>query len=310
MILSILGLPESDYERMMTLTQELFGATDPDLQRGQGTPEEIGAVIMEFYMYFAELTQERMADPTDDLASLIANGEIRGEPMPDLEKLGYYIIIATAGHDTTSASMSEGMAQLAQHPEQLELLRSDPSLIPNAVEEMIRLASPVRHFMRTATDDTEIAGQQIKKGDWLMLHYTAANLDPRHFANPLAFDVTRAERRTSRSRSGSGSTSASVHSWLVRSSARCSATSCLASPVPNSPAAKRPARRSSSAATSRSRSATPSTDGRRRVRRPRDHRPLPEIVLCRRAWRDDTHQFRRIVWKVSSFRQGREFARR
>ena len=195
MILSILGLPESDYERMMTLTQELFGATDPDLQRGQGTPEEIGAVIMEFYMYFAQLTQERMADPTDDLASLIANGEIRGEPMPDLEKLGYYIIIATAGHDTTSASMSEGMAQLAQHPEQLELLRSDPSLITNAVEEMIRLASPVRHFMRTATDDTEIAGQQIKKGDWLMLHYTAANLDPRHFAEPARVRRDASERQ-------------------------------------------------------------------------------------------------------------------
>jgi cytochrome P450 len=190
-ILSILGLPESDYGRMLTLTQELFGATDPDLQRGTGTPEEMGAVIMEFFSYFAQLTQDRMAEPTDDLASLIANGEIRGEAMPVLEKLGYYIIIATAGHDTTSASMSEGMAQLAEHPDQLELLRSDPSLMANAVEEMIRLASPVRHFMRTATADTEIGGQQIKQGDWLMLHYTAANLDPRHFVNPLEFDITR-----------------------------------------------------------------------------------------------------------------------
>jgi cytochrome P450 len=191
-ILSILGLPESDYDRMLTLTQELFGATDPDLQRGSGTPEEMGAVILEFFMYFGGLTQDRMANPTDDLASLIANGEIRGEPMPDLEKLGYYIIIATAGHDTTSASMAEGMAQLAQHPDQLELLRSDPSLVTNAVEEMIRLASPVRHFMRTATADTEIAGQQIAQGDWLMLNYTAANLDPKHFPDPLTFDVTRA----------------------------------------------------------------------------------------------------------------------
>ncbi len=163
-ILSILGLPESDYARMLTLTQELFGATDPDLQRGEGSPEEIGAVILEFFMYFAELTKERMAEPTDDLASLIANGEIRGEPIPDLEKLGYYIIIATAGHDTTSASMSEGMAQLATHPDQLELLRQDPTLIPNAVEEMIRLASPVRHFMRTATADTEIAGHAHRQG--------------------------------------------------------------------------------------------------------------------------------------------------
>jgi cytochrome P450 len=87
--------------------------------------------------------------------------------------------------------MSEGIAQLARHPNQLELLRSDPSLITNAVEEMIRLASPVRHFMRTAADDTEIAGQKIQKGDWLMLHYTAANLDPEHFPDPLKFDVLR-----------------------------------------------------------------------------------------------------------------------
>ena len=191
-ILSILGLAEEDYPRMLRLTQELFGATDPDLQRGEGAPEEIGAIIMDFYQYFAGLTQERMADPTDDLASLIANGEIRGEPMPDLEKMGYYIIVATAGHDTTSASMAEGMAQLAAHPRQLALLRDDPSLIANAVEEMIRLASPVRHFMRTATADTEVGGVEIHEGDWVMLNYAAANLDPRHFESPLEFDVTRA----------------------------------------------------------------------------------------------------------------------
>ena len=190
-ILSILGLPEGDYGRMLTLTQELFGAEDPDLQREGSTPEDRVETLVDMYSYFMQLSADRQANPTDDLATLIANGEIRGEPMPDLEKMGYYVIIATAGHDTTSAAMTEGMAQLASNPDQLALLREDPSLIGNAVEEMIRLASSVRHFMRTATDDTEIAGQPIKKGDWLMLNYAAANLDPHHFEDPLRFDVTR-----------------------------------------------------------------------------------------------------------------------
>ena len=190
-ILAILGLPADDYARMLVLTQELFGAEDPDLQREGSTPEDRMATLMDFYQYFMSLSADRQAHPTGDLASLIANGEIRGEPMADLEKLGYYLIIATAGHDTTSAAMAEGIAQLAAHPEQLALLRDSPDLIGNAVEEMIRMASSVRHFMRTATEDTEVAGQAIAKGDWLMLNYAAANLDPNHFERPLEFDVTR-----------------------------------------------------------------------------------------------------------------------
>jgi cytochrome P450 len=190
-ILAILGLPESDYPRMQQLTQELFGATDPDLQRGEATPEEITAILMDFYAYFSELTADRRANPRDDLATLIATGTIDDEPMPVLEQMGYYTIVATAGHDTTAASMAEGMYRLATNPDALRRLQAEPELIPNAVEEMIRLAAPVRHFMRTAQDDTEIAGQPIAKGDWLMLNYAAANLDPRLFDDPLTFDVAR-----------------------------------------------------------------------------------------------------------------------
>ena len=190
-ILSILGLPESDYPRMLQLTQELFGATDPDLQRGEATPEEIAAILLDFYTYFTELTSDRQANPRDDLASLIATGTIDGEPMPALEQMGYYTIVATAGHDTTAASMAEGMYRLATNPDALRRLQDEPVLIPNAVDEMIRLSSPVRHFMRHAQEDAEIAGRPIAAGDWLMLNYTAANLDPRLFDDPLAFDVAR-----------------------------------------------------------------------------------------------------------------------
>jgi len=190
-ILSILGLPEGDYPRMIKLTQELFGAEDPDLQRDVQSPEQAVEVMMDFYNYFTELTADRMAHPTDDLATLIANGTIDDAPMPDLEKMGYYVIIATAGHDTTAAAMAGGLRALAENPDQLRLLQEDPDLLPNGVDEMIRWTAPVRHFMRTAQVDTEVAGVAIAKGDWLYLSYLAGNLDPAVFDDPLRFDVAR-----------------------------------------------------------------------------------------------------------------------
>jgi cytochrome P450 len=190
-ILSILGLPEADYPRMIKLTQEMFGAEDPDLQRDVMSPEQMVEVVMDFYQYFTQLTADRQAHPTDDLATLIANGTIDDAPMPDLEKMGYYVIIATAGHDTTAAAMAGGLRALAEHPDQLRLLQRDPDLLTNAVDEMIRWTAPVRHFMRTAHVDTEVGGVQIAKGDWLYLSYLAGNLDPAVFEDPLRFDITR-----------------------------------------------------------------------------------------------------------------------
>jgi len=190
-IMSILGLPDGDYARMYKLTQELFGAQDPDLQREVKSPEEMVEVLMDFYGYFSALTADRQAHPVDDLATLIANGNIDDLPMPELEKMGYYVIIATAGHDTTAAAMAGGLRGLAENPDQLLLLRQDPGLLQNAVEEMLRVTAPVRHFMRTAQTDTEIGGVSVAKGDWLYLSYLAANLDPSVFEDPLRFDVTR-----------------------------------------------------------------------------------------------------------------------
>src|SRR5439155_22589203 len=115
-------------------------------------------VVTDFNRYFTEITSYRKAHPTDDLATLIANGTIDDAPMPDLEKMGYYVIIATAGHDTTAAAMAGGLRALAEHPDQLRLLQRDPELLTNAVDEMIRWTAPVRHFMRTAHVDTEVAG--------------------------------------------------------------------------------------------------------------------------------------------------------
>jgi cytochrome P450 len=189
-ILAILGLPEEDYPRMLKLTQELFGASDDDL--GRGGTQGLIETILDYFRYFGELTADRRAHPTEDLASLIANGRIDGEPLPDLELMSYYVIIAAAGHDTTSSAMTGGLQALVQHPEQLRRLQQDPSLLPTAVDEMIRWVSPVRHFMRTARADTELAGTPIAEGDLVYLSYLAANRDPRVFEDPHAFDVGRA----------------------------------------------------------------------------------------------------------------------
>jgi cytochrome P450 len=191
-ILAILGLPESDYPRMLKLTQELFGATDDELGRGALGIDDMIAVILDFYGYFMGVTAERRAKPGDDLASMIANGAVDGAPMPDMETVSYYTIVATAGHDTTSSALTGGMQALIENPSVLAQLQDDPSLIPNAVDEMIRYSSPVRHFMRTAHVDIEIGGQQIKKGDWLYLSYLAANRDPKVFPDPHRFDPARA----------------------------------------------------------------------------------------------------------------------
>lgn len=198
-ILEILGLPQDDYPRMLMLTQQLFGGEDPDLQRDEVSPEVQAQVIMDFHAYFSELTAARRENPSDDLATLIANGQIDEAPMPDLETMGYYIIVATAGHDTTSSAMSGGMQALIEDPEQLAKLKANPDLVNNAVEEILRWTASVRHFMRTAQEDTVVCGQEVKKGDWLYLSYKAANLDPKVFDDPLKFDIERsnADRQVS-----------------------------------------------------------------------------------------------------------------
>ena len=122
---------------------------------------------------------------------MIANAELDGHPLGDLETISYYVIIATAGHDTTSSAMAGGMQALIDHPDQLARLRGDMSLLPTAVDEMIRWVSPVKHFMRTARTDYELGGKRIKAGDWLMLSYVSANRDEAEFAAPFTFDVGR-----------------------------------------------------------------------------------------------------------------------
>ena len=189
-ILSLLGLPESDFPRMLKLTQEMFGGDDTEFQRG-GSPEDMMAVLLDFFNYFGALTASRREHPTEDLASAIANAKINGEPLSDMDNASYYVIVASAGHDTTSAGIAGGMLALLENPGELARLQKDPSLMGTAVEEMIRWVVPVKEFMRTAQADTEVRGVPIAKGESVLLSYVSANRDDEVFDDPFRFDVGR-----------------------------------------------------------------------------------------------------------------------
>jgi cytochrome P450 len=189
-ILSLLGLPESDFDRMLMLTQQLFGGDDPELQRSTDLQEQF-TVLLDFFNYFTELTASRRAHPTDDLASTLANAKIDGTYIPDMDLASYYVIIATAGHDTTSSTIAGGLHALLRHPDQLARLQGDPELLPTAVEEMIRWVTPVKEFMRTAAEDAAVGGVPVEAGQSLYLAYLSANRDESVFDDPFRFDVGR-----------------------------------------------------------------------------------------------------------------------
>jgi len=193
-ILSLLGLPESDFPRMLQLTRELFGAQDTELGREEGNDNRMG-VLLDFFAYFKELTAARRAHPTDDLASAIANAAVDGKPLDDVETMSYYVIIATAGHDTTSSTIAGGLQALLANPGELARLRDDPALLPTAADEMIRWVTPVKEFMRTASADTALGGVPIAQGQSVLLSYPSANRDEDVFSDPFRFNVGRDPNR-------------------------------------------------------------------------------------------------------------------
>jgi cytochrome P450 len=200
-VMNILGVPPEDFPRMLRLTQELFGAQDPDTQRFQEalTPEQyfqlLMGVVQDFGDYFGKISEDRRKHPRDDLATLIANAQVDGAPIGPFEATGYYTIVATAGHDTTSSSTAGSMWALATVPGLLDRVRSDLSLVPALIEEAIRWTTPVKTFMRSAAADTELRGRTIKQNDWLMLCYASGNRDEEVFPNSDTFDIDRTPNR-------------------------------------------------------------------------------------------------------------------
>jgi len=196
-VMNILGIPPEDFPRMLRLTQELFGAQDPDTKRFQDALSDeqyaqiLLAVVQDFATYFEAISEDRRKTPRDDLATLLAHAKVDGAPIGQFEATGYYTIVATAGHDTTSSSTAGAMWALATQPGLLDRVRNDPSLIPALIEEAIRWTTPVKTFMRSAAEDTEIGGRKITKGDWMMLCYASGNRDEDVFPHADTFDIDR-----------------------------------------------------------------------------------------------------------------------
>ena len=197
-IMEVIGVPEADEPLMLKLTQELFGAADPEMNRsGEHVTDadkgvaNVQQTVAELMMYFTEMSENRRRVPKEDLATVLANATIDGQPLGHFEALSYYIIAATAGHDTTSNTTAGALWAMLDHPDQLAKVKANPALIPGLVEESIRWVTPVKHFMRSATADTELAGKKIAKGDWMMLAYPSGNRDEDVFKDPFRFDVER-----------------------------------------------------------------------------------------------------------------------
>lgn len=192
-IMSIIGVAPEEEPMMLKLTQELFGGQDPDQGRGEEVDAGMG-VLLDFFAYFKQVIEDRRKQPTDDLASVLANARVDGEYLEELDLISYFIITATAGHDTTSATTSVGLKALIDFPEELARLQARPELASDAAREMIRWTSPVRHMMRTLTEDAEFQGRTLRKGESLSIWYPSANRDERAIPRPNVFDIQRDNR--------------------------------------------------------------------------------------------------------------------
>jgi len=191
-ICDMVGIPRSEFKTVLDATNVILGGGDPEYM-GDGDPMErlIGAA-MELIGIMNELAEERRANPTDDLVSSLIHNEL-GEDMMTAAEIGsFFILLAVAGNDTTRTAISHGMNLLALNPEQREIWQNDvDGVTDTAVEEIVRVASPVTFMRRTATGDHVVSGHEFSEGDRVVMFYGAANRDPRQFTDPEQFDVRR-----------------------------------------------------------------------------------------------------------------------
>lgn len=188
----IIGVPKSDWELLFRWTNEVIGKDDPEYRRpGESPGQTIKRARGELHQYLGALIEERRRDPQDDLMSELVVGAVNGEPLTNDQLVAYCELFVEAGNETTRNAISGGLLAFCEHREQWEKLRERPELMPDAVEEILRWASPISHFTRVATEDCEVRDVAIRAGDQLALFFASANRDEDVFAHPFAFRVDR-----------------------------------------------------------------------------------------------------------------------
>ncbi len=187
-IADLLGVPQEDRHNMFDWSNRMIGQEDPEYQI---TAEVAQQAAMELYAYAADLFGKKRANPHEDLMSILTQVEVEGEKLSELELELFFLLLTVAGNETTRNLMSGAMYAFFQNPDQWEALRSDRSLLPNAVEEMLRYVTPVMNFRRQTTQGFELRGQKIEEDQKVVFFHTSANRDEDVFAEPDRFDITR-----------------------------------------------------------------------------------------------------------------------
>ena len=188
-ICDMMGIPEEDHKKIFHWTNVILGVGDPEFV---GSYEELMAVALEMFMYAQALGEDRVKNPKDDVTSAMMNAVVDGERLTAQEFGSFFILLVVAGNETTRNAISHGMKLLTENPDQRKMWFDDfETHTKSAVEEIVRYATPVIHFRRTVTEDTELSGQKLAAGDKVVMFYASGNRDERVFTDPYKFDITR-----------------------------------------------------------------------------------------------------------------------
>lgn len=187
-IAELLGVPQSACHDIYDWSNRMIGNQDAEYSDAFG---QARSAAQEMFLFANRLAEDRLANPQEDLMSAILHGEVDGSRLDTTEFDSFFLLLSVAGNETTRNLISHGLLLLLDHPDQLEKVRKAPSLIPSAIEEMLRFKAPVYYMRRTALEDTELDGEKIRKGDKLLMYYPSANRDEKYFDDPDVFDVER-----------------------------------------------------------------------------------------------------------------------
>jgi cholest-4-en-3-one 26-monooxygenase len=187
-ICEMMGVPDEDRRGIYDLSNRLIGFEDPEFQ---GSLDDGIQASIEMFLYASKLSERAKREPADDIVTTLVSADVDGEKLSDLDFNSFFLLLAVAGNETTRTATSQGVRLLAEHPEQRERLVRNPSLIPSAIEEILRFNPPVMYFRRTATQDAELHGVTIRAGQKITLWYPSVNRDESVFPNADTFDVGR-----------------------------------------------------------------------------------------------------------------------